>query len=150
MKTKVGIVDRFKRTLKSILNKLIDEYDLPETAWLNFLPEALHRYNYETFHREVGKTPADITNQDKQNFMDSKKRQIEQPQQWWDIEVNGRTRGQRPDDENLKDAFHKEKKRFHKEVYMFAKCAAGRSLAATNSEGYTITHRLLPYNVSWI
>ena len=150
LKTKVGIVERFNRTLKSIINRLIDEYDLPETAWLNLLPEALHRYNYENIHREVGKTPAETTNEDEQKFIDRKKRQTQQTQEWWDIEVNGKTRGRRPHDENQKDAFRKEKKKFHKEVYTFTKRAAGPSMDVTNSEGHTISRRLLPYNVSWI
>ena len=150
LKTKVGIVERFNRTLKSILNKLIDEYDLNEKAWLNLLPEALHRYNYENTHREVGKTPAEVTDRDEQGFIDRKVAQTQQTQQWWDTEVNGKIRGRRPNDENQKDAFRKEKKKFHKEIYTFGKRTAGPSMSMTNAEGDTLTRRLLPYNVSWI
>ena len=88
-------------------------------------------------------------NEDKQKFINRKKRQTQQTQDWWDIEVNGKTRGRRPHDENQKDAFCKEKKKFHKEVYTFTKRAAGPSMDVTNSEGHTISRRLLPYNVSW-
>ena len=69
LKTKVGVVERFNRTLKSILKKLIDEYNLNEKAWLDLLPKALHRYNYENVNREMHKTPADIDNRDKQEFV---------------------------------------------------------------------------------
>ena len=34
LKTKVRIVERFKRTLKNILKKLINKYNLNEKAWL--------------------------------------------------------------------------------------------------------------------
>ena len=70
--------------MKSIVNKLIDTYNFPEIAWLNLLPEALHHYgyNYENIrdHREVGKIPAEIMNQDKEKFIDRKKRQTQQTQ----------------------------------------------------------------------
>ena len=98
-----------------------------------------HHYNYENIHREVGKPPAETTNQDKQKIIDRKKIQTQQAQDWCDIEVNGKTHEQRPNDENQKDVFHKEKQKFHKEVYTFTKCAAGPSLAATSLEGHTTT-----------
>ena len=55
LKTKVGVVERFNRTLKSILKKMIDEYGLDEKAWKDLLPEVLYQYKYENTKRTVGK-----------------------------------------------------------------------------------------------
>ena len=150
-KTKVGIVERFNRTLRSILNKLIDRYELRDVDWLNLLPEALHQYNYENEHREIGMTPADTNEDQEKAFVQRKLEETHNTQVWWDAEVNGRTQARIPNEENLKDPFRKEKRRFHKGTYTLSKRAAGPSLTVTsNDTGNPISRRFFPYDVSWI
>ena len=151
LKTKVGIVERFNRTLKSILNKLIDQYELRQTDWVNLLPEALHQYNYENVHREIGMTPSDTNEDQEKAFVHRKVEQTHNTQVWWDAEVNGRTQARIPNEENLKDPFKKEKKRYLRGLYTLDKRAAGPSLTVTSNEtGEPIPRRFLPYDVSWI
>ena len=151
LKTKVGVVERFNRTLKSILKKMIDEYGLDEKAWKDLLPEALYQYNYENTQRAVGKTPAEVTDRDEELFASHKYAETVHTQRWWDAEVNGQTQGLRPNDENQKDHFKKEMRRFHpRPVYTFTSNPAGPSLRFTaNNTGLLQKRRLLPHNVSW-
>ena len=97
------------------------------------------------------KTPADVDDRDEREFVARIKARAVHTQEWWDIEVDRRTQGLRPNDQNQKDAFKKEAKSFlPRPVYTLPKRDTGPSLYLTdNTTGQRIDQHLLPYNVSW-
>ena len=80
------------------------------------------------------KTLADIDNWVEQELVVRKKARAVQSQEWWDIEVDGRTQGLRLNDQNQKDAFKKEAKRFLPQtVYTLSKRDTTPSLDLTDN-----------------
>jgi hypothetical protein len=51
-KTKLGVVERFNRTIKLFLNKLMVGYNTPN--WVPLLSEALYYYNFQHKNRAIG------------------------------------------------------------------------------------------------
>ena len=88
---KVGVVMRFNSTLKSILKRMIDQYNLDQKAWKDLLSKALYQYNYENTQRVVRKIPTEVTNRDKALFTSHKYTQTVNTQNWWNAKVNRRT-----------------------------------------------------------
>ena len=60
---KLGIVDRFVRTLREKINKYMTMYNT--TKYINVLPQIIHGYN-NTYHSGIHKTPNKVEEDDEE------------------------------------------------------------------------------------
>jgi len=81
-KTKLGVVERFNRTIKMYLNKLMAGYDTPN--WAALLPEALYYYNFQHTDRAIGIRPAQVDDEEEGKIASQKAEETAQIQDYYD------------------------------------------------------------------
>ena len=77
-KPKLGVVERFNRTIKLYLNKLMAGYDTPN--WAALLPEALYYYNFQHKDRAIGMSPTQADDEEEGKIASQKAEEIAQIQ----------------------------------------------------------------------
>ena len=81
-KTKLGVVERFNRTIKMYLNKLMAGYETPN--WAALLPEALYYYNFQHTDRAIGMRPAQVDDEEEGKIALQKAEETAQIQDYYD------------------------------------------------------------------
>ena len=157
-KTKLGVVERFNRTIKLFLNKLMVGYNTPN--WVPLLPEALYYYNFQHKDRAIGNLrPAEVDDEEEENIASRKAQETVETQDYYDNKhfntPQPRARipreieeGARKEESN--NAFKKERPTWSRVPFHISKSVTGPSLNVTHpQEAFPKQRKFLPYNLRW-
>ena len=157
-KTKLGVVERFNRTIKLFLNKLMVGYNTPN--WVPLLSEALYYYNFQHKNRAIGNLrPAEVDDEEEENIASRKAQETVETQDYYDNKhfntPHPRARiareieeGARKEESN--NAFKKERPTWSRVPFHISKNVAGPSLNVTHpQEAFPKQRKFLPYNLRW-
>lgn len=155
-KTKLGIVERFNRTIKLYLNKLMEGYDTKD--WASLLPEALYYYNFQHKQRGLGMRPAQVDDEQEKKIASQKYQDTLDAQKYYDNKYFHTAHPQafvpRAVEDNKKeesrDVFKKERPNWSRSKFVVTRSVAGPSLNVTHPHDPAPKKRkFLPYNLKW-
>ena len=155
-KTKLGVVERFNRTIKLYLNKLMVGYNTRD--WAKLLPEALYYYNFQHKNRAIGQRPAQIDDEEEAHIASQKEQETEETKQHYDnkylnqedprARVARAVENGRP--EESKDAFKKERPNWSRVAFHITPKSTGPALFVRHPDEEAPKKRqFLPYNLKW-
>jgi hypothetical protein len=154
----LGVVERFNRTIKLFLNKLMVGYNTHD--WASLLPEALYYYNFQHKNRAIGNLrPAQVDNKEEENIASRKAQETVETQEYYNNKhfntPHPRARIPREIEEGARkvesnNAFKKERPTWSRVPFHISKSVAGPSLNVTHpQEPFPKQRKFLPYNLRW-
>jgi hypothetical protein len=152
-KTRVGVIERFHRTLRRSLEKWRFRYDAND--WRPMLKTFEYYYNYRWKHRGIGCTPMQMTPAKEARFVAQKQQKTTEIQAYYDhLEQTHRNRGQtlvRPETTMKKDRFEKTTNYYTREKYHAQLKPTGKAYIATDhATGDVHRMKYQPYQLQWV
>lgn len=148
-KTRMGVIERFHRTMRKGLNMIMTEYGT--TNWVEILPYIIAKYNYEKIHRSIGMTPMEMTDADERKFVEKRQKKTEDLRKMYRQERDTEYRGGKTRVRHAvirDEAFKKDGARFSEKKYDITENPKGqRSYILKGENGPKLKKKYMPYDV---